>query len=233
MPVPSDTRAMPAWDPIWDSIFASQVWGNYPPEAVIRSCLRPFNIAAERPHVCVLDLGCGPGANTWFLAREGFAVSAIDGSAVAVERNRSRLAREGLTADVRIGDFTETLPWKDGTFDLVLDNVSLCANPISAIKRAVAEIKRVLKPNGHLVSLSFTERTWGFGCGHPGPDKDSFVDIPAGPLANKGIIQFFSRERLYDTFAGFHPLSVERVYHTLYNEEKIIELWVYCGVFRD
>src|SRR5262249_51180391 len=112
------------WDPKWEQIFSSRPWGKYPPEPIIREVMRAFSKNADRKQVRMLDLGCGPGANTWFMAREGFSVSGIDGSASAIAQNRQRLANERLSADLSVGDFTVALPWPDQTFDGVIDNVA-------------------------------------------------------------------------------------------------------------
>jgi tRNA G46 methylase TrmB len=51
-----------------------QEWGKYPPEHVIRFVARNFYRVPDRKYVHLLEVGCGPGANVWFMAREGFAV---------------------------------------------------------------------------------------------------------------------------------------------------------------
>src|SRR5580698_5080821 len=98
------------WDPVWEAIFRSKSWGKYPPEHVIRFVARSFFTAEDRSKVKLLEIGCGPGANVWFMAREGFSVCGIDGSATAIERATKRLATEGLMADLRVGDYAQ-LPW--------------------------------------------------------------------------------------------------------------------------
>jgi len=49
-----------------------------------------------------LDIACGEGRNSIFLARQGFAVTGLDISAVALEKARSWAAREGLDGDFRL-----------------------------------------------------------------------------------------------------------------------------------
>src|SRR4051794_13543876 len=119
------------WDPAWERLFSSRAWGRYPAEPVIRALARAFPDRSRPPRA--LDLGCGPGANTWFLAREGFRTSGIDGSAAAIAQNRARLASEGLEADLRTGDFTVELPWPAASFDAVVDAAALYANPLVSI----------------------------------------------------------------------------------------------------
>jgi SAM-dependent methyltransferase len=217
------------WDSVWEQVFAGGAWGKYPPEPAIRAIMRAFGARTDRRAVRVLDLGCGPGANTWFLAREGFTVAGIDGSPTAIEQNRARLRSENLDAELRVGDFTERLPWDDGAFDAVLDNASLYANPASRIAAAVNEVHRVLKPGGRLISVSFTDRTWGYGSGKPGPEPGCFVDLDVGPLAHKGLVQFLGRTDLERVFAPLRPLAVERSSYTLEEGQRLIEMWIVTG----
>jgi SAM-dependent methyltransferase len=83
----------------------------------------PKNLS--RSDVRVLELGCGTGNNLWFAAREGFQVCGLDASATAVAFARERLEAEGLTADVRVGDFTQKLPYPDAFFDFIIDRAAL------------------------------------------------------------------------------------------------------------
>src|SRR5215467_12346173 len=100
-----------SWDAEWERIFRSREWGRYPAEHVVRFVARRFYAAPDRSKVRLLDLGCGAGgASTWYFAREGFDVSAIDGSETAVAKTRRRLGAEGFFADVRTGDVIH-LPW--------------------------------------------------------------------------------------------------------------------------
>src|SRR5439155_1569888 len=70
----------------------------------------------DRSAVHLLDLGSGPGASTWYMAREGFAVAAIDGSPTAIRQLQTRLGVEGLQADAKVGELI-ALPWPDGAFE--------------------------------------------------------------------------------------------------------------------
>ena len=94
-----------SWDPVWEEVFRAQEWGKYPPEYVIRFVARSFYGAPDRKAVRLLDLGCGPGACTWYMAREGFSAAGIDGSETAICRCAERLRNERLAADLKVGDY--------------------------------------------------------------------------------------------------------------------------------
>jgi SAM-dependent methyltransferase len=63
-----------------------------------------------------LDVGCGPGRNALFLARNGFQVDAVDISATAIRWATERA--EGLDVRFRHGDAFAT----EGSYNLVYDS---------------------------------------------------------------------------------------------------------------
>ena len=217
-----------AMDSIWENLFRSQEWGKYPPESVVRFVARNFYPPQERGKIRLLDAGCGPGACTWFMAREGFQVSGIDGSPTAIRYARERLKAEGLTADLQVGDYT-SLPWSDELFDGAVDNVSFYANLMADWQRAVDEIHRVLKPGGMFFTSSFTMNTWGFKTGRE-VEPGSFRDILEGPLHGRGLAHFVTEPQLRDLLRRFSQVEVERECRTLVNQSKIVELWIATAV---
>ncbi len=208
------------WDPVWEEIFARRDWGKYPPEHVVRFIAQNFGRAPDHGEIRILEIGCGPGANVWFMAREGFQVFGIDGSPTAIEKARRRLAEEGRSADLRVGDFTE-LPWPDTCFDGVVENVSLYANPWTGIQRALREVHRVLKPDAPFLSSFFSDRTWGYGCGEM-VESDGFVKITEGPLVGAGFSFFLRRARVPELFGDFACVNIERISRTLDSESHLL-----------
>lgn len=219
-----DTSDRVGLDPAWERIFSSREWGKYPPEHVVRFVARNFYHVADRSRVQLLEVGCGPGANVWFMAREGFAVSGIDGSPTAIGQAGERLSREGLAADLRVGDFA-TLPWADASFNGVVENVSLYCNRFAVVQHALREIRRVLKPGAPFQSSFFTDRTWGYGLGSE-VEPDGFLDITEGPIAGTGFCLFLNHARLYELFCDFADIAVERISWTTENDRRLIEQFV-------
>lgn len=200
----------------WDEKFASRPWGRYPPEDLVRFMGRAYR-EADKAAVHVLEVGCGPGANLWFLHREGYAVHGIDASPAAIELARRRLLVENghiaATADLRVGNFAR-LPWGDARFDAVIDVFALYANTSAVIDAALAEIARVLRPGGRLYSKLWGSRTTGFGEGHQ-IEPGTFDAIPRGPCRDMGVTHFFVREEIEQVF-GRHlrPVVVDTVLRT-------------------
>jgi SAM-dependent methyltransferase len=216
-----DPTAIAPWNPLWEEIFKNKEWGKYPPEHVVRFAAGNFYRVPDRSRVRLLEIGCGPGANLWFLAREGFSVAGIDGSATAIQRAQERMAREGLSADLRVGDFS-TLGWPDASFDGAIENVSLYCNPWASIVKALAEVHRVLKPGAPFLSSFFSERTWGYGRGTM-VEPDGFAEVTEGPLSGAGFCLFLRIERVEELFQHFDNICVERISRTAECERRFVE----------
>lgn len=67
-----------------------------------------------------LDLACGSGRHTLELARRGFAMTAVDHSAEALDQLRGAARDEGLQVSCLQCDLEQSLPQMTGGFDLVL-----------------------------------------------------------------------------------------------------------------
>lgn len=146
----------------WDAVHAQRQWGEYPSEHLVRFVARHYGVSradiVRRGDVRFLDLGCGAGANTWFLLDQGFAVDAVDLTAEAIERARRtcrrRSAKMMTSARFQVAA-AESLPFEDASFDCVVD--VCCLQHVEAIWLALAEVHRVLKPGGRLFSIAATD----------------------------------------------------------------------------
>jgi ubiquinone/menaquinone biosynthesis C-methylase UbiE len=98
----------------------------------------------------VLDVGCGPGSLAWGLAQRfgPQAVAAVDLSEPFVAACRERVPG----ADVRLAS-ADALPFRDGTFAAALSQLVLSFLPDAG--RAVAEMRRVVRPGGVVAACTF------------------------------------------------------------------------------
>ena len=67
------------WDENWEKFYKNFSGNRYPEPILIRLIAKNFFRIKTRKKIKILDLGCGEGANLWFLAREGFDAYGIDG----------------------------------------------------------------------------------------------------------------------------------------------------------
>lgn len=67
-----------------------------------------------------LDLGCGTGTNSVWLAQQGFAVTGIDVAPLAIERANERARAAGVRGDFVVGDVLQ-LPPLEGPVEFFFD----------------------------------------------------------------------------------------------------------------
>ncbi len=213
------------WDPIWESVFASRPWGRYPQEELVRFVARRFYREQDRSSVRILELGCGPGSGaSWFVAREGFALSGIDASPTAIERSRSRFAAEGLSAEFVEGDIA-TLPWPEATFDAVLDSLCLACLTEAETAAVLAQVHRVLKPGGAHFSLLPKSGCWGDGTGAR-LDATTIAEASEGPFRQLGKTRFATEESIRRLYAQFRDLALEYEIRSAENRTREVSHWV-------
>ena len=106
---------------------------------------------ASRTGLQILSLGCGMGRDLWHLVPDHH-VCGVELSASGAEIAR----RHGI--DARVASVADTLPFADGTFDIVVakDIVEHVDDPLFVLKEAA----RVMKPQGDLVLLIPNQFYW-------------------------------------------------------------------------
>ncbi|MGZ5179942.1 MAG: class I SAM-dependent methyltransferase [Ramlibacter sp.] len=187
-----------SWDSVWDDVYRTRAWGQYPGEDVIRFVKREFGAAPDRGRVRLLEVGCGAGANLWFMAREGFGVRGVEGSPTAVRLAEERLDREcpgwrAAGGRIDAGDMAR-VDAPAGSFDAVLDVVAVCYAGFDDAARIYAELARVTRPGGRLFSRTFARGCWGEGTGAPaGPGMWQCAE---GPLAGLGATRFTGEDEV-------------------------------------
>jgi ubiquinone/menaquinone biosynthesis C-methylase UbiE len=100
----------------------------------------------------LLEIGVGSGIDHLQWARAGAHCHGIDITAEAIEQTSARLAAEGLTSDLRLGD-AEVLPFPDASFDVVYSwgVIHHADHP----QRVIGEVHRVLRPGGRFIGMLY------------------------------------------------------------------------------
>ncbi|XRQ09527.1 class I SAM-dependent methyltransferase [Actinomadura welshii] len=152
-----------------------------------------------------LDVGTGPGIVSREAVRRGADVAAMDAEPGMAETARRNVP--GL--DVRVAVLPE-VPFPDGEFDAVAGNFVI--NHVGDPGRALAELRRVLRPGGRLALTCWVMPGSGAlaivreaieEAGVPWPG-----DIPEPPFMEHGEPAAFRR---LVTEAGFGEVAVEEV----------------------
>lgn len=123
-------------------------WDRPDPDYNLINIIRDFSIHPGR----VLDLGCGTGINSVWLAQQGFKVAGIDLSPTAIQKSKARALEQNVTINLFSGDFLTTeIP---GPFDFIFDRGCLhCFNGTEAKVSYVKKVAELLPADGLWLSL--------------------------------------------------------------------------------
>jgi len=115
--------------------------------------LRLIGVGMFRPRkgMAVLDVGCGTGVHLELYRRFECSLFGIDASESMLDVAKKRL---GEFADLKLANACE-MPFKDGSFDLVISMLVLHEMDQASRPRAIDEMKRVLKETGRILLIDF------------------------------------------------------------------------------
>ena len=144
---------------VWDERYseAGQLWGLEPNRFLVE-------VAEDLPRGSVLDLGCGQGRNSVWLASRGFEVTGLDLSPVAVEQG-ARFAKDvGVDVEFAAADITTWRP-EGRTWDVVL--LSYIHLPEAGRMKVHATAVESLAPGGRVIVIAHHLDNLEHGVGGP------------------------------------------------------------------
>ncbi len=131
-----------------------------------------YLLRALRPGLDLLDVGCGPGTITVDLARRVAPgrVIGVDRAPEVLTQAKAHASGQGVSIDWHVSD-AYALPFPDASFDVVHAHQLL--QHLSDPVRALAEMRRVLRPGGVLAARD--------------SDYASFAWAPADPRLTRWL----------------------------------------------
>jgi SAM-dependent methyltransferase len=126
-------------------------------------------LVAEKAPRRVLELGCGLGRFSRYVARQGVTTTGIDFSPVAIAKARASVARDRQRPEFMVGDVTQ-LDDVHGPFDVSFDVGCFHCLDSAGQRKYASEVLRLLAPGGiHLI--------WALD------------DSPGGPRLSPSVMQ--------------------------------------------
>jgi SAM-dependent methyltransferase len=188
----------------WDEIFRREGRVFDSPAPVVHHVA---DVLQEHGCRRVVDLGCGSGRHTVFLAQRGFDVIGIDSSPAALSLSREWLGHEALRARLAMADMRRPLPLPSRICDSVISTQVIHHALLATVRGTAREINRILRPGG-ILFLSVPSRT---------DPEDAFAEVEPGtfvPTSGKeaGLPHhIFSAEELVSLFPGYTVLEMDQI----------------------
>lgn len=129
----------------------------------------PNDFLREHAHLIpsgpVLCLGAGEGRNAVHLARHGYAVTAVDGSAVGLEKARKLAAEAGVSIETVHADLAD-FEIEPGAWAGIVN--IFCHLPPDLRERVHRAAVEGLRPGGVFLLEGYTPEQLNYGTGGPG-----------------------------------------------------------------
>jgi 2-polyprenyl-3-methyl-5-hydroxy-6-metoxy-1,4-benzoquinol methylase len=126
----------------YDRVLERDAWMR---RALWRHYLRVF-----APGSRLLDVGCGTGLDSLFLARRGFKVTGTDASPLMVAELRRKASAEELDLAARVADADEICASPSGSFDGIISAFA-ALNTVPDLSRFALCAHSVLAPEGIMI----------------------------------------------------------------------------------
>jgi ubiquinone/menaquinone biosynthesis C-methylase UbiE len=177
---------------------------------------RASKLFRERKYERILDLACGTGKHSIYLAKKGFLVCATDSSLTGLKIAREKAASLGVDNISFQQHDMRGIPFCDGFFDAVICTWAIYHGTIAQIQQTIDEIYRVLRFNGVVITDFLSVDTQSYGQGRE-IEKGTFIgekyneeDVP---------LHYSNREDIPAFFREFRQVSI-RLSTRYYTSER-------------
>jgi ubiquinone/menaquinone biosynthesis C-methylase UbiE len=185
----------------WDETYKMEDFYGTKPSLLAARALELFKDAGVEN---LLELGCGQGRDTWFFAKNGIKVYAIDYSDASICQMRERAKERSLDKliTLKVRDLRRGIPLPDESIDAVYSNsffdMELLEDEIFSIFQ---ECLRVLKPGGLNI--------YSVRCEHD-PQFRKFVHLDEDMYQNPMgfVVHFFTEEKIDRLSDGYDVESI-------------------------
>ena len=154
----------------------------------------------------VLDVGCGEGFYSIYLASKGFDVLGIDLSENAVKYAKENAEKAGVNVRFKVMDLKDLLELNE-RFDFVLEWAILHCIAFEKRQKYIENVRDILNSNGKYLSFCFNEQDPKFG-----KPAEKIRVVSAGeraPIGNKLYVS--SMEELRELFEPYFNIIENKI----------------------
>lgn len=176
----------------------------------------------------ILDLGCGTGRNSNYLASLGNKVTGLEISKSAIDLAKIRAKEIGVNVDYNLWDMGEKYNLKDQSIDIVLDITSSNSLNENGRDSYLNEVRRVLKNNGYFfvraLAKDGNKNVKNLLKQSPGKEYDTYIIKEIG--LTERVFQKDDFIKMYSN--GFKILNLEKKtgYTTFNNKIYKRDYWI-------
>ena len=211
------------WENEWDKIYKQQGEIQY---EILSSVFLAVKIFKEYKCKKIMDLGCGTGRHTIFLAKNDFNVIASDISETGLKTTENKANKLGLKNIEYLQNDMRNIPLSENTLDGLLCVWTTGHGMLIDVEKNVEEIYRILKPNGIVIIdyVSIDDKHYGKG---REIEVNTFLDNMEGE--EKIPHHYSSKIELENMYKNFNEIKIEPINY-YYGNENEIKAYLVIGI---
>lgn len=189
----------------------------------------PIALQWKEKFQSILDIGTGKGRHAFFFSKNGLDVSAVDLSASSIEIINKLSKEQGLSIHTCVSDMTK-LPFQNESFDCVVCFHTIYHTDYVGLKKAIAEIQRVLHKEGEAF-ISFNSKD------NPSYRKEESIDgytmIKSGGI-EEGIPHCYVDEGdLKELLSDFKVISLRKIQEYVRQAKAVSGIHYYAHIKKN
>ena len=211
------------WENEWDKIYKQH--GEIQSE-ILSSVFMAVRIFKEYKCKKIMDLGCGTGRHTIFLAKNDFNVIASDISETGLKTTENKANKLGLKNIEYLQNDMRNIPLSENTLDGLLCVWTTGHGMLIDMEKNAEEIYRILKPNGIVIIdyVSIDDKHYGKGIEI---DENTFLDNME--REEKIPHHSSSRKELENIYKKFNEIKIEPINY-YYGNDNEIKAYLIIGI---
>jgi len=187
-------------------------WENRKSEPRNNFARRSFYLINKRKLKTILDLGCGDGRDTFYFAKKGLKVTAMDFSKSGMDKINDKVKKKNIKNVTPIHCDIRELQLKEKSFDIIYAHLSLLYFDDKTTTQIFNKLYRILKPNGLFFVKCKSTEDWKCGQGRK-IGKDYFVQ------KHNVTRHYFNRKYMLDKLKKFKIVKIRKT-SSIYHQTK-------------
>lgn len=170
------------------------------------------DILEQSKEMPIIDLGCGLGGDSLYLAERGYKVISCDISDVALKRVKANIPVYQTMAV----NMLQGLPFDESTAKIIIADLCLHYFYWKDTVRIVDEIKRILIPGGYLLCRVNSTKDTNYGAGQGNIIEENYF------ATKENRKRFFNGEQIEKLFTGWNFEYISEYQMDRYKYSKIL-----------
>ena len=182
------------------------------PTEFAKHCL---NFLEDRKCTSLLDLGCGDGRDSIFFAKQGYEVTAVDVSPIALQILQKKIDEENIKNIRVMEQDILNIEFPENSFDIIYAHLSLQYFLDKETTEVFKNIHKILKKGGFLFIKCKSTEDEDFG-------KGKMFETNVYVTRENYVRHFFDERYMREKLQGFTTLNIEKTtgtYEGLHGEK--------------